>query len=74
MGLRRSRSLTIAPGLKSNISRTAASILDLSTFSVPKVSTIIETGCATPIAYATSISILSATPEATRFLATYLAA
>jgi hypothetical protein len=43
-------------------------------FPVPNVSTKIETGSALPIAYASSISHLSAIPAATIFLATYLAA
>ena len=40
------------------------------TFSVPKVSTMTDTGCATPMAYATCTSQRSASPAATTFLAT----
>ncbi len=41
---------------------------------MPKLSTIIDTGCETPIAYANCTSHLSASPAATIFFATYLAA
>ena len=37
---------------------------------MPNVSTITDTGCATPIAYATCTSHLSASPAATTFFAT----
>lgn len=37
---------------------------------VPNVSTHIDVGCATPIAYESWISHLSAIPAATKFLAT----
>ena len=38
---------------------------------VPNVSTMIDTGCATPIAYATCTSQRLASPAATTFLATW---
>ena len=41
---------------------------------MPNVSTAIEVGCARPIAYDTCTSHRSASPAATRFLATYRAA
>ena len=41
---------------------------------MPKVSISIDTGSATPIAYASCISHFLANPAATIFLATYLAA
>ena len=41
---------------------------------MPKVLTLIEVGSATPIAYETCISHLSAKPAATIFFATYLPA
>ena len=44
--------------------------LDRDGCSVPNVCTAIETGCATPIAYATCISQRSASPAATTFFAT----
>lgn len=53
---------------------TAASIFSSETFPVPYVSTMIETGLATPIAYASSTSHFLARPAATIFFATYLAA
>ncbi len=64
----------MAAGLKSKFSATAFSILSVSILFVPKVSTIIETGLATPIAYASSTSHLSANPAATIFFAICLAA
>ena len=60
----------IAAGRRSKCSATSASIRSTSIASVPKHSTVTETGCATPIAYATSSSQRSARPAATRFFAT----
>ena len=67
----RSRSRMIAAGRKSKTSQTA--VCDErpgSTCSVPNVSTISDTGCAVPIAYATWSWHRSARPAATTFLAT----
>ena len=74
IGLRRSKSLIIAPGLKSKCLFTSSTSFSSETFPVPNVSTNIDRGLATPIAYDNSISHLSASPAATIFLATYLAA
>ena len=61
-------------GLKSKFSRMISTNFSLLNFPVPNVSTIIDVGCATPIAYDNWISHLSARPAATMFFATYLAA
>ena len=66
--------MIIAAGLKSKLERTNSEISSSEILPVPNVSTKIETGSATPIAYANSISHLSANPDATMFLATYLEA
>ena len=71
---RRSNWLIIAAGLKSKFLETSSEISSSEIFPVPNVSTIIDTGSATPIAYANSISHFSAKPAATIFFATYLAA
>ena len=66
--------LIIALGRRSNTLLTAAEI-SLSGFTpVPNVSTKTDTGCATPIAYASSTSQRFAMPAATMFFATCLAA
>ena len=64
----------MAPGLKSKFSLTISTNLSFDNFPVPKVSTNIDKGLATPIAYESSISHLSARPAATIFFATCLAA
>ena len=64
----------IAAGLKSKCSATSEDMASSEILPVPKVSTRIDTGFATPIAYASCISHLSASPAATMFFATYLAA
>ena len=51
-----------------------STIFSSSSFPVPNVSTMIDVGLATPIAYESWISHLSASPAATIFFATYLAA
>ncbi len=62
----------LAEGARAQVEVLGDQLVDLgaATFSVPKVSTITETGCATPIAYATWTSQRSASPAATTFLAT----
>lgn len=60
-------------GERSKLSFTALTILSFQTFSVSKVLIYILTGFATQIAYQSCISHLSHTPEATMFLARYLA-
>ena len=52
------------------VSFTSCAISERATRSVPNVSTITDTGCATPMAYATCTSHLSASPAATTFFAT----
>ena len=64
----------IEAGVKSNNELTISKIFCFATFSVLNVSTEIETGFASPIAYDNWTSTLSAIPAAHRFLATYLAA
>ena len=61
-------------GRKSNTSFIICTIFDSSTLAVPNVSILIDVGFATPIAYETCISHLSARLAATIFFATYLAA
>ena len=60
-------------GVKSKWRRISSSRRPFGTLPVPKVSTMIETGSATPIAYATCTCARSASPEATMFLATWRA-
>ena len=50
IGLLRSSSFIMAPGLKSKVLAIAALIFSSDTIPVPNVSTSIDTGCATPIA------------------------
>ena len=57
-------------GRRSKCARTSASSRSWFTLPVPKVSTVIEVGSATPMAYDTWISQRSARPAATMFLAT----
>ena len=64
----------IAAGLKSKFFSTNRAISSSANLPVPNVSTKMDTGFATPIAYASCISHLSARPAATTFLAAYLAA
>ena len=65
----------IAAGRRSNTSRTAGSMLASDRLSsVPNVSTRIDTGWATPMAYATWTSQRLAAPAATTCLATQRAA
>ena len=59
----------IAAGRMSNTSRTIASSFSGAISDVPNVSTMIDTGCATPIAYATCASHRFASPAATTDLA-----
>ena len=61
----------IAAGRKSNSSATASCSATGSTFSVPNVSIMRETGWAVPMAYATWSWARSARPDATMFFATY---
>ena len=61
----------IAAGRMSKCSRDEAASFSGSISEVPNVSTIIETGWATPIAYATWTSQRLAIPAATMFLATW---
>ena len=61
-------------GVRSKTSRTAFMISDSGTTDVPKVSTITDTGSATPIAYAICTSQRRASPAATMFFATQRAA
>jgi len=64
----------MAAGLKSKYFLTRAVISSsLIPFAVPEVSTMIDTGSATPMAYATWTWHWSARPAATIFFATYLA-
>ena len=70
----KSKFAIIAAGRRSKFLRTSSEISSSEILPVPKVSTKIETGSATPIAYANSISHFSARPAATIFLATYLEA
>src|SRR5699024_5911841 len=71
IGRSKSRSRVIAAGRRSNTSLIARLIASWETASVPKVSTLMLTGAARPIAYATWISAFSASPAATTFLATH---
>ena len=64
----------IAAGRMSKCSSTRPESFSGSISEVPKVSTMIETGCARPIAYATWTSQRFATPDATTFFATWRAA
>ena len=61
-------------GLRSKWRRTSSSSLESGTLPVPCESTMIETGCSTPIAYATWTVHRSASPEPTMFFATQRAA
>ncbi len=58
----------MAPGLKSKCLFTNSTSFSSETLPVPKVSINIDNGLAIPIAYASSISHLSARPAATIFL------
>ena len=60
----------IPAGRRSKLSFTSFVITSSVTLLVPKVLMLIDTGFATPIAYANWISHLSARPAATIFLAT----
>ena len=64
----------IPAGLKSKFALTASTNSASVTLPVPKVSIAIDTGSATPIAYASWTSHCSANSAATIFFATYLAA
>ena len=72
MGFLKSSLSMIAAGLRSNTLLTISPISSSDFLPVPKVSTITETGFATPMAYASSTSHLSARPDATIFFATHL--
>ena len=61
----------IAAGRRSKSSCTRPGSLSGSISDVPNVSTITDTGCATPIAYATCTSQRVAMPAATTFFATW---
>jgi len=74
MGLRRFKSLIIAEGLRSKCFSIKLAISASGILFVLNVSTAIDTGVSTPIAYASKTSALSANPAATIFLATNLAA
>jgi len=64
----------IEDGRKSKCLLIIFSIVSSDIFPVPKVSTEIETGFATPMAYESCISIFFAISAATRFFAMYRAA
>ena len=64
----------IAAGLRSKTFSIISAIFSSLITPVPKLSTEIDTGFATPIAYANSTSICFATPAATKFFATHLTA
>ena len=57
-------------GRRSKFLRTTFTSTSSETFPVPNVSIEIDTGCATPIAYASCTSHLSARSAATMFFAT----
>ena len=60
----------IAAGRRSKTEAMAVSMVSRGTVSVSNVSTVTDTGRATPIAYATCTSTRAASPAATTFLAT----
>ena len=60
-------------GVSGKTSRIASTRRPSSTVAVPIVSAMIETGSATPIAYAICSSTLDASPAATTFFATWRA-